>query len=74
MAVMLSKTYDALVAAGAPQEKARDAAEELASYESCFAKIETDLVVVKWMLGVLTAGMASLMGGVASLTIKWFAS
>ena len=43
MAVMLSKTYDALIAAGAPEEKARAAAEELAAYESRFAKIETDL-------------------------------
>ena len=30
MAVMLSKTYDAFVAAGAPEDKARAAAEELA--------------------------------------------
>ena len=43
---MLSKTYDALVAAGAPEDKARAAAEELAGYESRFAKIETDLAVL----------------------------
>jgi hypothetical protein len=40
MALMPSKTYDALVAAGAPEQKARDAAEELAAYETRFAKIE----------------------------------
>jgi hypothetical protein len=66
MAVMLSKTYDALVAAGAPDEKARAAAEELAAYENRFAKIETDLAVLKWMVGVNLA--ASL-----SLVIKAFA-
>ena len=66
MAVMLSKTYDALIAAGAPEEKARAAAEELAGYEARFAKIETDLTVIKWMLGVVIAG-------VASLVIKAFA-
>ena len=60
MAVMLSKTYDALVAAGAPEEKARAAAEELAGYESRFVKIETDLAVLKWMVGVVIAGVASL--------------
>jgi hypothetical protein len=60
MAVMLSKTYDALVAAGAPEEKARAAAEELAGYESRFIKIETDLAVLKWMVGVVIAGVASL--------------
>ena len=66
MAVMLSRTYDALLAAGAPEEKARAAAEELAGYESRFVKIETDLAVLKWMLGVVIAG-------VASLVIKAFA-
>jgi hypothetical protein len=57
---MLSKTYDALIAAGAPEDKARAAAEELAGYEARFAKIETDLTVLKWMMGVQIAGMASL--------------
>ncbi len=45
MAMMLSKTYDALVSAGAPEEKARAAAEELAAYETRFGKIEQDLVI-----------------------------
>jgi hypothetical protein len=67
MAVMLSKTYDALVAAGAPEDKARAAAEELAAYENRFTKIEQDLAVLKadmtalkWMLGVTLAGVVSL--------------
>src|SRR5258708_32159163 len=34
MPVMLSKTYEALIAAGAPEDKARAAAEELAGYEA----------------------------------------
>ena len=58
---MLSKTYEALVAAGAPEDKARAAAEELAAYESRFAKIETDLAVIKWMLGVNLAASLSIM-------------
>ena len=33
MPIMLSQTYDALVAAGAPEEKARAAAEETDGYE-----------------------------------------
>ncbi len=60
MAVMLSKTYDALVAAGAPEDKARAAAEELAGYESRFAKVETDLGILKWMVGVNLAASLSL--------------
>lgn len=60
MALMLSKTYDAFIAAGAPEEKARDAAEELAAYETRFAKVEQDLAIIKWMLGMVIAGVASL--------------
>ena len=60
MALMLSKTYDAFIAAGAPEDKARDAAEELAAYETRFATIEQDLAIIKWMLGVVIAGVASL--------------
>ena len=60
MAMMLSKTYDALLAAGAPEEKARAAAEELAGYEKRFTKIEADLAVIKWMLGFVIAGVESL--------------
>ena len=60
MAMMLSKTYDALVSAGAPEEKARAVAEELAAYETRFAKIEQDLAIIKWMLGFVIAGVASL--------------
>jgi hypothetical protein len=66
MALMLSKTYDALIAAGAPEDKAREAAEELAGYEARFAKIESDLTVLKWMMGVQIAG-------IVSLVIKTFA-
>jgi hypothetical protein len=60
MAVMVSKTYDALIAAGAPDDKARAAAEELAAYESRFTKIETDLAVLKWMIGANLAASISL--------------
>jgi hypothetical protein len=66
MAVMLAKTYEAFIAAGVPEEKAVAAAEKLAAYESRFAKIETDLAVVKWML-------AAVFAGVVSLVIKAFA-
>jgi hypothetical protein len=47
MALMLSKTYDALLAAGAPEGKARDAAEEIAAYENRLTRIETDIALIK---------------------------
>jgi phage shock protein A len=47
MALMLSKTYDALLAAGAPEDKARDAAEEIAACENRLTRIETDIALIK---------------------------
>ncbi len=40
MALMLSKTYDALVAAGAPEDKARAAAEEVAGMNARLIRLE----------------------------------
>ena len=51
MTIMLSKTYDALKAAGAPDDKAREAAEEIAGYENRLSGIEAELKLVKWMIG-----------------------
>jgi hypothetical protein len=60
MAIMLAKTYAAFKAAGVSESEATAAAEEIAGYENV-AKIETDLAVIKWMLGVLIAGVAALL-------------
>lgn len=55
---MISEVYNALIAAGAPEDKARKAAETLANYDSRFSridgavlKVEAELVLVKWMVG-----------------------
>lgn len=57
MTTMVTELYDALLAAGASEEKARAAAESVAAYDNRFAKVETDLAVIKseaalhrWML------------------------
>lgn len=68
MSTMISELYDALLAAGAPEEKARKAAEVVANYEHRFTKIETELVVIKWMVGFVIAL------NVAILTRVFFAS
>lgn len=60
MALMLSSLYDALLEAGASEEKARKAAEEAASYEARFQSVERKLDVLTWMVGVnlvLTLGI-----------------
>jgi hypothetical protein len=46
--------------AGADEEKARKAAETVASYENRFAKVETDLAILKWMVGFNLAGTVAL--------------
>ena len=69
MPIMLSKTHAAFVAAGAPDEQARAAAEEIADFEHRLTGIETrlanieadirllqgDIRLVKWTLGVVLA-------------------
>ena len=69
MAVMLSKTYDdALVAAGVPQKKARETAEELAAYENPFATIERDFAVLKTDMTAWCVNLAASL----SIAIKVF--
>jgi predicted ATPase len=51
MPVMIGELYDALKEAGASEEKARAAATSVAVYENRFAKLETDLAVLKWIAG-----------------------
>ena len=64
---MIAELYDALKDAGASEEKARAAAKTMAEFDSRFNKIDQDLslikaeiIILKWMLGFLVAGMVSL--------------
>jgi hypothetical protein len=59
MAMMISQVYDAFIASGAPENKAREAAEAMAAYDGRFNKIENDLGTIrgdinllKWMNGI----------------------
>jgi len=52
MSTMIFEVYDALKEAGATEEKAKKAAAEaLAAYENRFNKVESDLNLLKWMVG-----------------------
>ena len=75
---MLAKTYDALVVAGAPEDKAREAEEEIAGFENRLTRIETDIAIIKskletevatktWVLSLIVAQTGAILGGVASL-------
>ncbi len=52
MAMMLSRTYEAFEAAGAPEDKARDAAEEIAGFESRLTRL--DVMVALVLAGVVS--------------------
>jgi len=53
MAIGLMKLNDALLAAGAPEDKARAAAEEVATYETRLAAVEARLTLLTWMVGTV---------------------
>lgn len=60
MATLLVEVYDAFKDAGASEDKARAAATAIANYDNRFNKVEADLLVVKWMVGAILAGVVSL--------------
>ena len=47
MATMISEVYDAFIASGAPEDKARAAAMAVTAYDGRFNKIEGDLGMVR---------------------------
>jgi hypothetical protein len=51
MTTMISEVYDAFLAAGTPEDKARAAAAAVAAYDQRFTKIEGDLSLLRWMVG-----------------------
>ena len=57
---MIPELYEALIDAGASEEKAREAAKAIAEYEDRFSKIDSDLRILKWMVGAILAGGVSL--------------
>ncbi len=65
MAVMLSKTYNALVEAGASASSAQEASEEIAGFESRPTRLEVKIDAV---LG----GVIALIIGVVTLVLRAF--
>lgn len=59
MSVMLSKTYRALVSAGASPDEAREASEEIAGFDKRLVRLEVMVAMI--------------LAGVVSLVVKAFA-
>lgn len=61
MTVMVADLYDALIKAGAPEENARKAAQEVASYDSRLVRLEAKVTMLQWMVGINMAMTATMM-------------
>ncbi len=71
MGVMVSEVYDALLAAGAPEEKARAAAESIPISEHLATKQDISALEVKmWRMAITVAGLAVLINKFLDWVIK----
>ena len=59
MTTMIAEVYDALIEAGASHEKARKAAEAIASYDDRFNRIDVSLAEIKSSIRLLQWQMAA---------------
>ena len=55
MSAIVKEVYDAFKEAGVSEEKSTEAAKAIADFDTRFAKLETDLLVLKWMVGLVIA-------------------
>ena len=71
MGIMVSEVYDALLAAGAPEEKARAAAESIPISEHLATKQDISALEVKmWRMAITIAGFAVLINKFLDWVIK----
>ena len=61
MPMMMEKLYDALRAGNVPDDKARAAATEAADFDNRLAAVESDLRLLKWMVGFNLAGTLAIL-------------
>jgi hypothetical protein len=69
MATMISEVYDAFIASGAPEAKAREAAVALATYDGRFNKIEGDLGMIRGDIHMIRGDVHMIRGDINLL--KW---
>ena len=69
MALMAGNLYQALIQAGASDESARKAAEEVAGWDNRIASIDNKVTRLTWMVGGIGALNTVLLGGVLKLVL-----
>jgi hypothetical protein len=69
MATMISEVYDAFIASGAPEDKAREAAVAMAAYDGRFNGIEHDLGMIRGDISVIRGDINTVRGEINLL--KW---
>ena len=53
MSAIVKEVYDAFREAGVSEEKSTKAAKAIADFDGRFVKIEADLLILKWMVGLV---------------------
>jgi hypothetical protein len=66
---MISEVYDAFIASGAPEDKAREAAVAVGAYDGRFNKIEGDLGMVRGDIHMIRGDINTIRGDINLL--KW---
>ncbi len=72
MTTMILELYDALKAAGAPEDKAQAAAKTLASHDERFDRIDVELATVRAELALIKWVVSGVGFGVLLLVLKSF--
>ena len=65
--MIIEEIYDALLEAGASEEKARAAARAMTNFETRISKIESRLTLLEWMIGFNLAMTIAILFRVFSL-------
>ena len=68
MSLMLTKTYNAFIAAGVSAPQAEEAAQEIAGYEKRLVRLETKVSIILGCAVALVLGMISLIVKAYGLT------
>ena len=53
MSAIVKEVHDAFIEAGVSEQKSTEAAKAIADFDARFTKIQADLLILKWMVGLI---------------------